>query len=174
MLMFVEWFEMISTVTAPAGGGSSNINGVNYNGPSFKRFSFSSPLASTPSINSSALARSWQGQGIYTGVDNWRNITLKEGKLVVGGLPGQSNYYTTLSGLKRSNLSQTTLWQGLQVSPHPKFGYRPKIGIYKVSSRTSAAFGTIYANPQFGKGGLPQIYIPDYQGLKLIKTITLK
>ncbi len=127
-----------------------------------------------PPNNSSLLARSWQGSGNYPGVDNWRNIVLNEGKYVVGGLPGQSNYYTTLNGLRRSGLNTEKLWQGLQVSPHPQFGYRNSVGIYRVPSRTNAAFGTTYANPQFGLGGLPQIYIPNYSHLTLIKSITLR
>ncbi len=120
------------------------------------------------------LAAGWQGKGLYTGVDNWRNITIGEGKFVVGGLPGQSNYYTTLSGLNRSGLNKTSLFEGLQVAKHPQFGYRGQVGIYKVTGNTSAAFGTTYANPQFGAGGLPQVFIPDYSGLQLIKTIPLK
>lgn len=125
-------------------------------------------------VNSAKLARGWQGKGTYPGVDNWRNITLGDGKFVVGGLPGQSNYYTTLRGLNRSGLSKNSLFQGLQVSKHPQFGYRGQVGIYRVSGNTPAAFGTTYANPQFGSGGLPQLFIPDYSGLQLIKTIPLK
>jgi hypothetical protein len=111
---------------------------------------------------------------LYTGVDKWRNLALGEGKFVAGGLPGQSNYYTTLSGLNRSSLNKTTLFEGLQVAKHPQFGYRGQVGIYKVTGNTPAAFGTTYTNPQFGSGGLPQIFVPDYSGLKLIKTISLK
>ncbi len=128
----------------------------------------------TKGLNPAKLARGWQGKGTYLGVDNWRNITLSEGKYVVGGLPGQSNYYTTLSGLNRSGLSKNSLFQGLQVSKHPQFGYRGQVGIYRVGRNTPAAFGTTYANPQFGAGGLPQIFIPDYSGLQLIEMIKLK
>jgi RHS repeat-associated protein len=120
------------------------------------------------------LAAGWQGKGAYTGVDNWRNITLSDGKYIVGGLPEQSNYYTTLSGLNRSGLNKSSLFEGLQVAKHPQYGYRGQVGIYKVTGNTPAAFGTTYANPQFGSGGLPQIFIPNYSGLQLIKTIPLK
>lgn len=58
------------------------------------------------------LAVGWQGKGAYLGVDKWRNITIGEGKFVVGGLPGQSNYYTTLSGLQRSGLSKEIYSKG--------------------------------------------------------------
>lgn len=130
--------------------------------------------AAAKSVNSAKLAKTWQGNETYAGVDNWRNITLKDGKYVVGGLPGQSNYYTTTSGLNRSGLSRNNLFKGLQVSKHPQHGYRGQAGIYRVSGDTPAAFGTTYANPQFGSGGLPQIYIPNYSNLQLIKTIPLR
>ena len=125
-------------------------------------------------VSASALAKLWQGKGAYSGVDAWRDITLREGKYVVGGLPGQSEYYTTISGLNRSNLSKSNLWEGLQVQTHAVKGYRNEVGIYKIQTNTRAAFGTTYSNPQFGEGGLPQIFIPQYQDLKLIKTIPLK
>ncbi|WP_121353942.1 DUF6443 domain-containing protein [Flavisolibacter nicotianae] len=122
-----------------------------------------------------ALAKAWQGKGAYPGVDAWRNITLKEGTIIVGGLPGQSEYYTTLSGLNRSGFSQSNLWEGLQVQPHPLWGPRKSVGIYRVKKTTQAAFGTTYANPQFGAGGLPQIFVPKYQNnLELISTMQLK
>ena len=127
------------------------------------------------SVNSAkGEAAGWQGKGLYPGVDKWRNITLSEGKQVVGGLPGQSNYYTTMSGLQRSGANKTSLFEGLQVAKHPQFGYRNQVGIYNVTRETPAAFGSTYANPQFGAGGLPQIFIPDYSSLQLIKTIPLK
>lgn len=122
----------------------------------------------------SDIARSWQGRGSYAGIDNWRNITLQEGKYVVGGLPGQSNFYTTISGLSRTGLSATSLWEGLQVQPNAVLGYRGSVGIYEITRSTSAAFGTTYANPAFGGGGLPQIFIPNYNNLNLLTTFTLK
>ena len=91
------------------------------------------------------------------------------------GLPGQSNFYTTISGLNRSNLNKSALWDGLQVGPSTKgLGLRPQAGIYEVSGNTSAAFGTTYANPTLGAGGLPQIFVHDFSKLKLISTLQLK
>ncbi len=126
------------------------------------------------SLSSAEMASSWQGKGYYTGVDNWKNINLNDGKLIVGGLPGQSNYYTTISGLNRSGFDAAKLFEGLQVMKHSEFGYRGYVGIYKVTGKTQAAFGTTYANKQFGSGGLPQIFIKDYSKLKLIEKIPLK
>jgi len=136
--------------------------------------SFSTLGIGNGAVSAVDVAAGWQGKGAYSGVDTWRNVVLSEGKQVVGGLPGQSNYYTTLNGLNRSGLNQETLFEGLQVAKHPQFGYRGQVGIYEVTGNTPAAFGTTYANPQFGAGGLPQIFIPDYSGLQLIKIIPLK
>lgn len=122
----------------------------------------------------SELARAWQGNDVYTGIDKWRDIALKKGQKVVGGLPGQSEYYTTFNGFNRSKEITDDLWNGLQVKPHPKFGYRKQVGIYEVVDDTPAAFGTTKANPQFGNGGLPQVFVPEYKNLKLIETIDLK
>lgn len=126
-------------------------------------------------LTASELASNNQGNATYTGVDAWRNITLKEGTTVVGGLPNQTNYYTTLSGLERSGMDRTTLFKGLQVRSHKTEGYRGFVGVYRVTENSSAAFGTTYANPQFGGGGLPQLFIPNYtKSLELIKQIPLK
>jgi hypothetical protein len=137
-------------------------------------FGIGKSFTSVPGTSPSKIASQIQGKGTYPGVDKWRDITLKDGKTVVGGIPGQSNFYTTESGLERSGLNKTTLFEGLQVSKHPKHGYRDFIGIYKVEGNTSAAFGTTHANPQFGSGGLPQIFIPDYSNLRLIEKKPLK
>lgn len=136
---------------------------------------YSSINKTTNEYTEAALsAASWQGKGSYPGVDNWRNIGLEEGKLVYGGLPGQSNFYTSFKGLSRSGYNKSNLWEGLQVQSNPVHGPRTEIGIYQVNAYTPAAFGTTYANPQFGSGGLPQIYIPDYSNLELIGIIKLR
>lgn len=125
--------------------------------------------------SASAQAKSWQGKPPYTGVDKWRNITLKKGTKIVGGHPGQSEYYTTMRGFNKTAGNTKKLWEGLQVKPHPKFGYRKQVAIYEVTEVTQAAFGATKANPQFGKGGLPQIYVPKYgTNLKIIEIIDLK
>ncbi|MHC5279658.1 hypothetical protein ACYRFT_05200 [Listeria kieliensis] len=36
---------------------------------------------------------------------------------------------------------------------------------YRINEDISAAFGITKANPQFGKGGLPQMFIPDVNEL---------
>ena len=96
-------------------------------------------------------------------------------KVIAGGLPGQSNFYTTLSGLNRSGLTKNSLWDGLQVPYSVKHGgYRSTMGLYRISESMEAAFGTTYANPTLGAGGLPQLFLKDYSKLELIGTVPLR
>jgi len=48
----------------------------------------------------SEFARSLQGNGLYPGKDVYRDITLGKGKIIYGGAPGQSEFYTTKSTLE--------------------------------------------------------------------------
>lgn len=120
----------------------------------------------------SEYARSQQGIGDYPERDVFRDITLKKGKIIYGGTPGQTSFYTTKSALERSDLSAERLFSGLQVSPgdasripvHPITGlYRPEVTAYEVIDDVPAAFGRTLANTQHGPGGLPQIVIENYQ-----------
>ncbi|CDG16665.1 hypothetical protein [Xenorhabdus doucetiae] len=113
----------------------------------------------------SEFARSWQGQGEYPGVDRFKDITVKKGTILMAGAPGQGNFYTTVRAIERSGFSQEGVFKGLQVMPHPQFGYRPGMTAYRVLEDTPAAFGIVRANPQHGAGGLPQIVIKDYEGI---------
>lgn len=139
---------------------------------SFKLFSLNKSF----SKDAASMARASQGNTTYPGVDSWRNITLNDGSYVVGGLPGQGHFYTTISGLNRSKMNQSELWKGLQVIPSQTEGYRPLVGIYEVTGNTKAAFGTTYANRMVsgGDGGLPQIFVPDLSKLKLVTQLPLK
>ncbi len=97
------------------------------------------------------------------------------GTLVYGGIPGQSSYYTTQSALFDSGLSRESLFQSLQVNPHPVFGYRPQIGVYEVLSPINVPSGIVSANPSIGVGGSPQFFIRDFNNkLNLINKIDLR
>ncbi|WP_241009140.1 hypothetical protein, partial [Aggregatibacter actinomycetemcomitans] len=131
--------------------------------------------AAKGSLDPAAQARGWQGQGKYPGVDNWTNTTIPKGTKLIGGLPGQSQYYTTESGFQASGGNKVQLWEGLQVEAHPQFGYRGQVGIYEVTTPTNAASAPTLANPQYGPGGLPQVFVPEFKtNLKLIEVIDLK
>ncbi|WHN66080.1 LysM peptidoglycan-binding domain-containing protein [Cysteiniphilum sp. QT6929] len=111
----------------------------------------------------SKLAKSWQGKAPYLGVDNYKNITIKKGTEVYGGIPGQSNYYFTSNTLRRFGSSPDKLWQSLQVKSHETLGYRPNIAKYVFTEDTNAAIGITRANPQFGSGGGTQIFIKEFE-----------
>lgn len=116
-------------------------------------------------------AASWQGNDPYPGIDLWRNIVLKKGTLIVGGLPGQGNFYSTFSTIRRANLDADRIFKGLQVRPQLTPGpmgsklhlHRYKLGIFKVKEDIPAAFGRAVRNSQFGIGGFSQIYIEDFK-----------
>lgn len=118
--------------------------------------------AAGSAIAPSGLARSLQGSGNYPGIDVFRDIVLKKGTIIYGGYPGQSAFYTTASGLRRSASSASTLFQGLQVARHPVRGYRPQVAAYEVIEDAPAAFGRALANPQHGAGRFPQVVVPNY------------
>ncbi|MDE9542946.1 hypothetical protein [Xenorhabdus bovienii] len=116
-------------------------------------------LSSTSEVKAASIqspsefARSWQGQGEYPGVDRFKDITVKKDTILMAGAPGQGNFYTTVSAIERSGFSQEGVFKGLQVMPHPQFGYRPGMTAYRVLEDTPAAFGIVRANPQHGAGG---------------------
>ena len=117
-------------------------------------------------------------------MDRFRNIALKKGTVIYGGVPGQSNFYTTASGLRRANGSSRKLFEGLQVGPADPAriaphqitgGYRPAVTAYEVIDDVPAALGRTINNPQFGSGKFPQIVIENFeQSLRPIHSIPLK
>jgi filamentous hemagglutinin len=106
--------------------------------------------------------------------DEWQMTNLVAGDKVYGGLPGQSPYYTDADTLAASNGSRTSLFESLQVAPHPEFGYRPFIGEYEVLSNIAVPFGRALANTSHGAGGGSQFFIRDYTSiLRLIRQTPL-
>lgn len=124
----------------------------------------------TPDLSAAEQAAAWQGSGLYPGVDRYRNITLNPDTYIVGATPGQSNYYTTLSGMRRTGMDVIQYYEGVQVAPNltnPAYDVvRDGLTIYRVTDITPAAFGRALANPQYGKGGLPQVFVPDFSTLQ--------
>ena len=122
------------------------------------------------SISAAETAAAWQGSGLYPGVDRYRNITLKTDTLIVGSTPGQSSYYTTLSGMRRTEMDVVQYYQGVQVAPNltnPAYDVvRDGLTVYRATQETSAAFSRTLADPQYGKGGLPQVFVPNYSTLE--------
>ncbi|MCE0829067.1 VENN motif pre-toxin domain-containing protein, partial [Buttiauxella sp. A2-C2_NF] len=118
-------------------------------------------------------AKSDQLQWGYA-ADEWSMTTLPAGSKVYGGIPGQSAYYTTEQTLLNANFGRESLFQSLQVSPHPEFGYRPTMGVYEVINPIVIPSGIVWENPLLGPGGGTQFFIKDYNNnLKLIDKIDL-
>ena len=59
----------------------------------------------------------------------------------------------------------TTLFEGLQVKPHPIHGFRGQVSGYRFTQTVTVGYGQALANPQFGPGGLDQFYVPNVQKL---------
>lgn len=123
----------------------------------------------------SSAARGWQGKGEYPGVDAFHNGTLKPGTRVYAGLDQQGNpsgFFIPEESFIASGGDRVRLFEGLQVKPHPKYGYRDKVGVFEVTRETPVAFGDqTLANPQFGSGGLKQIYTTEFgPGSGIVKT----
>ena len=124
----------------------------------------------TSKASPSEIAQSWQGSFPYVGIDKYRNITLKKGKVIYVGEPYPTGYATTKSAVDRINGDSRKLFEGLQVKPYWEDGmdaaeYRSKMMAYELIEDTTVAFGITKANPQFGDGGLPQMFIPDFNEL---------
>lgn len=122
----------------------------------------------------SELAKNWQGKGDYLGVDKFRDIVVKKGKVIYAGEPYPSGFFFTKKALAKAKNSTESLWDGLQVKAHEEFGYRTKVGVYEATEDIAGAFGTAKANVKHGKGGLQQVYIPDMSKMKRIDEIILK
>lgn len=143
------------------------------------KFSSTKEAAEEYKKSPSTIARSWQGKGAYPGVDSYKDITLKKGTVIYRGEPYGSEYFTTKRSVERSGRDATKLFEGLQVSKHPVKGYRPQVTGYVVTQDTKAAFGITKANPKYGDGGLPQVFVPDANKLigdgilKPVDTISL-
>lgn len=113
----------------------------------------------------SKVASNWQGNDIYTGIDDWLDITLKQGEVYYRGEPGGGEFFTKKSSIESVSADKSKLFQGLQVQEHPTLGYRGEMQGYILKTDLSAAEAKCLANSQFGKGGLDQIFIPCTQEL---------
>lgn len=119
-------------------------------------------------------AKSDQLQQWGYAADEWSMTTLPAGSKVYCGIPRQSAYYTTEQTLLNANFGRESLFQSLQVSPHPEFGYRPQMGVYEVTNDITIPSGIVRENPSLRLGGGTQFYIKDYNNhLNLIDKIDL-
>lgn len=113
----------------------------------------------------SSTAQSWQGSDDYPGIDNYTDITVHKGTVLYRGEPNGSEYFTTLDAVEGSGRNAQTLFEGLQVKPHDVYGYRGEVSGYMFTKNVTGGYGITGANPQYGSGGLPQIFIPNIKRL---------
>lgn len=113
----------------------------------------------------SEIARSWQGSGKYPGIDEYTDITVNKGSILYRGEPNGTEYFTTLDAIESSGRNATTIFEGLQVEKNPIHGYRGEMQGYLFNEDVVSAYGITRANPQFGKGGLPQYFVPNVQDM---------
>ena len=97
--------------------------------------------------------------------DMWKLTTLNPGDVVYGGVPGQSEYYTTKATVDASDLNAVKLFKSLQVKPHPTLGYRVKVQEYTVQKKITVPFGKAVANPKLGPGGGDQFFIANFKDI---------
>ena len=126
-----------------------------------------SPLAANAgAMSPSEQARSWQGQGDYPGIDAYQDITLLPGQLLVRGEPNGTEYFSDFHAFILAAEDAENFFEGLQVKKHPQYGYRSAVQLFMVQKENIlAAYSLTEANPQFGKGGSSQYFIPDAQTL---------
>lgn len=129
-----------------------------------------------------ALSASFQGSGNYPGVDPLANRTLNPGERIYGlvdntGKP--SGYYVRESQLQEflaNGGTRESYNQGLQIRPgnNPStatpakpygygsatnpHGYRSELRAFEAVRPTQVAQGPTVANPQYGRGGMEQVY----------------
>lgn len=128
----------------------------------FKKFLLYSRSKGVSGIkNPSEIASGWQGDDIYTGIDEWGDVSLKQGDTFYRGEPSGTDFFTNKQSIDNAGSEASTLFEGLQVQEHPTFGYRSEMQGYTLKTDLSAAEAKCLANSQFGKGGLDQLFIPD-------------
>ena len=115
--------------------------------------------------SASDYARSEQGHGRYPGVDEFTDSITRKGSIICRGEPNGTGFFTTTEAVDASGCSASKVFQGLQVYENPAYGYRQEMGVYLCTKDLATANGITLANPAFGEGGLPQIYVPNANSL---------
>lgn len=112
----------------------------------------------------------WQGTSFYPGIDDWVTCEIPEGTILLGGLPGQTEFYSVSVTLQNANSEKEKYWKSLQVSPHPQFGYRIRLGEFVLQNKSRVALSKTLANPQHGIGGAWQVFLPNYNAVLIMKS----
>jgi|GEM_PF-5580510 len=125
----------------------------------------------------STVAQKWQGSSPYFGVDEYVDKLYPKGTILYAGEPFPSGYFSTKEAIMETGQDATRLFKGVQVKPFYQKGmsnaiYRDTMGAYQLNVDLIGANGLAKANPQFGEGGLEQIFMADFNELLHNKFIT--
>lgn len=119
------------------------------------------------------------GDGSSYHADVFHVEQLKEGDVIYGMLSGQSAFYTDGATVEACYGSYIVMYEALQMLPHPEYGYRTQLGVYRVKEDLWVAAGYCLANSEIngtysGPGGGYQYVIPNYEEvLELTQTVDL-
>lgn len=122
------------------------------------------------------LARLWQGDYPYTGIDTYENFMIEKGTIIYAGYPFPTGYGFNESVLCDVGYDATKLFDGVQVKPRELMDgtgdYKFQAIGFQFNDNIESAKGITDANPQFGHGGLEQIFTPDFETLVRIGKVT--
>ena len=119
-------------------------------------------LADTPA----GMARAWQTSPAYPHADSWHNARLQTGdEIAFGSLqahaaPSPGSFVVPRSVLDDVGTDAVRYNEGLQIRPYHG-SYRNETTVARVTRPMDVAVAYTRANPQYGAGGLRQIFIPD-------------
>ena len=119
-------------------------------------------LADTPA----GMAKAWQSSPSYPNADSWFNAQLNAGdEIAFGSLSVQptvtpGNFVVPRSALDDIGTDAVRYNEGLQIKPYHGT-YRDETTIVRVEQPMDVAVAYTRANPQYGPGGIRQIFIPD-------------
>lgn len=115
------------------------------------------------------LARLWQGDYPYVGVDSYENFIIEPNAVVYAGYPFPTGYAFGSSVLREVDYDATRLFQGVQVKPRELLDgtgdFKFQIIGFRFNEGIESARGITDANPIFGGGGLEQIFTPNFESL---------
>lgn len=112
------------------------------------------------------MAAAWQGKSPYDGTDRWFNARLSAGDEIGAGslsfMPDKpfTGFAVPSEVLDDVSTDARRLYEGVQVQPYGG-SYRDEVTRFRVTGDADVAVSYALDNPQFGAGGLRQVYVPD-------------
>lgn len=112
------------------------------------------------------LAKQWQSGPSYPNADSWYTARLQPGDHVAFGslqaqtAPAPGSFAVPRSVLDDVGTDAVRYNEGLQIQPY-QGSYRNETTVVRVNQPMDVAVAYTTANPQYGAGGLRQIFLPD-------------